>query len=32
MKKKMLVLKKGKNVKAVAADSQCCKGAPSADK
>jgi hypothetical protein len=32
MKKKMIVLKKGKNVKSVAADGSCCKGAPSAAK
>ena len=30
MKKKMIVLKKGKNVKIVAATSDCCSGKPSA--
>ena len=32
MKKKMLVLKKGKNVKTVATDGTCCSGGPSASK
>ncbi len=32
MKKRMVVLKKGKNVKEVAATDGCCKGAPSAVK
>lgn len=32
MKKKMIVLKKGKNVKKVAADTGCCSGTSSAAK
>lgn len=32
MKKKMIVLKKGKDVKTVAAEGLCCKGSPSSDK
>lgn len=32
MKKKMIVLKKGKNVKKVAATGDCCAGAPTATK
>ncbi len=32
MKKRMVVLKKGKNVKEVAATGDCCKGRPSATK
>lgn len=32
MKKKMLILKKGKKVKSVAAEGICCKSVPSADK
>ena len=32
MKKKMVVLKKGKNVKKVAVIAMCCSGVPSASK
>lgn len=32
MKKRMIVLSKGKNVKTVAVDGICCKGVPSAPK
>ncbi len=32
MKKKMIVLKKGKNVKKIAATGDCCAGTPSSSK
>jgi hypothetical protein len=32
MKKQMIVLKKGKDIKKIASDTACCKGAPSSPK